>query len=516
MKYIDIQKTVLTTLFVAMLMTLALPCAASVDEKKYIIDNTGIISEKQLKELNVHAQNVSDKHGFNITFLLTDSSYRPDSSLFLHALKRFSGLVGYDRMGFMMAYDKQTPAWTTTGSVRGTQIFTDTAEVQLYTAFNQTAQKGTFYDGIMAYLDATDEYFGTINLSSYKRRVFIDDVFVPSVVMLLIPYILISIIIMLSWKLRRGYVGIQTQKRRNNFRSVVMLSFFPFISIFLAYLFTLSYLTIKYDGIVGLDTADEQWIGVLIGCGIGLVWLVIAYYINTSIISFATGSKPLERRENKRVYNLVENLCMATQTAMPKINVIESESLNAFACGINKKTYTITLSRGLIDKLDDSELEAVIAHELSHIRNNDAKVMIVSIIFVGIFAFLTRLFFMCLFSRYLWRTAGKFTVVILGMAIFGIFIFAFGFLITKMLRFAISRSREYMADAGSVEMTKNPLALATALRKISAEPYIESVMMKDVAQLFISNPRKKAAKRKIKLFATHPPIEKRIKILEQF
>ena len=186
---------------------------------------------------------------------------------------------------------------------------------------------------------------------------------------------------------------------------------------------------------------------------------------------------------------------MSQGMKMPKINIIYDSSLNAFASGINERTYTVTLSEGIIKKLNDEELEAVIAHELSHIRNRDVRLLIISIVFVGIFSMLTEI-----------------TLLALVIA-------AIGYLFSSLMRFAISRKREYMADAGSAEMTKNPLALASALRKISADPAIEAVERKDVAQLFIQNPKKKS--KSIfsginGLFATHPPIEKRIEILEQF
>ena len=121
------------------------------------------------------------------------------------------------------------------------------------------------------------------------------------------------------------------------------------------------------------------------------IWFTIAWFFHNSMIRTATGSKPLERMENKRVYNLVENLCISKGMKIPQIFVIEDDSLNAFASGINESTYSVSLSRGIIDKLEDDELEGVIAHELSHIRNRDVRLMIVSIIFVGIFAFIAQM-----------------------------------------------------------------------------------------------------------------------------
>ena len=222
--------------------------------------------------------------------------------------------------------------------------------------------------------------------------------------------------------------------------------------------------------------------------------------------------------ENKRVYNLVENLCMSQGMTMPKINVIDDDSLNAFASGINERSYTVTLSRGIIDKLDDQELEAVIAHELSHIRNHDVRLLIISIVFVGIFAMVAQLAMRsAYYSSFSRRRDEKNGAVLLMLLV--LLVAAVGYFFSILMRFAISRKREYLADAGSAEMTKNPLALASALRKISADPDIEAVERDDVAQLFIQHPGKQAESAlsgMSGLFATHPPIEKRIQILEQF
>lgn len=149
-----------------------------------------------------------------------------------------------------------------------------------------------------------------------------------------------------------------------------------------------------------LELANPLFINALpYTMGVVLIWFLIAFWANTSIIKAATGAKPLDRRENKRVYNLVENLCMANGMKAPKINIIDDDSLNAFASGINDRTYTVTLSKGIIQKLNDEELEAVIAHELTHIRNRDVRLLIVSIVFVGIFSMLTQILSILLRTR---------------------------------------------------------------------------------------------------------------------
>ena len=317
------------------------------------------------------------------------------------------------------------------------------------------------------------------------------------------------------------YIGLHTQQARNNFRSIVLLCLFPCLVVLLTFLFCFLLMFFTSENQSGniLEQAMPLFLYLapyLLG-GVA-VWFLIAYFANTAIIQSATGARPLERKENKRVYNLVENLCMAQGMAMPKINIIEDNSLNAYASGINNRTYTVALSRGIINRLDDNELEGVIAHELSHIRNRDVRLLIVSIVFVGIFAMLTQLAFRTLLhssggNRNNKDGKGKAVIILIALLVAII-----GYFFATLMRFAISRKREYMADAMAAEMTRRPQALASALRKISRNPNIEAVTRDDVAQLFIEHPRKKKQffAGISNLFATHPPIEKRIAALEQF
>lgn len=320
------------------------------------------------------------------------------------------------------------------------------------------------------------------------------------------------------------YFGLQSHIRRNNRNSVIILILFPVVLFILTWLFFFltslgeSRYFMTGEGQFNLiPVVNSKFIGSVPWITLGvLVWFIIAWFSHTSMINKATGSKPLERKENKRIYNLVENLCISAGMKMPKVNIIEDDSMNAFASGINQNTYTISLSRGIINKLNDQELEAVIAHELTHIRNRDVRLLIISIIFVGIFAFISETMFRSIrfgnISRD--RKGGSGIVVVIALILA-----VFGYLIASLFRFALSRKREYLADAGSAELTRNPLALASALRKISADPVIEAVKRNDVAQMFIENPRKEFKNSSISfsnLFATHPPIEKRIEILENF
>jgi heat shock protein HtpX len=312
------------------------------------------------------------------------------------------------------------------------------------------------------------------------------------------------------------YFGLQNQIRRNNFNSVLILIMFPLVFLGLVWLFFFFFsITTGEPQQMNFYGVNRSFIQTIpwVSAGVAL-WFVIAWFSHTSIINAATNSRPLERKDNKRVYNLVENLCISCGMPMPRVNLIEDDSLNAFASGINSKTYTVSLSRGIIEKLDDAELEAVIAHELTHIRNRDVRLLILSVVFVGIFGFLTEMLFRSLrFGRLgRGRKEGPGILIALILALVG-------YLIASLFRFALSRKREYLADAGSAELTRRPLALASALRKVSADPTIEAVKRKDVAQMFIENPQEKEPKMSFSfanLFATHPPIEKRIQILEQF
>ena len=318
------------------------------------------------------------------------------------------------------------------------------------------------------------------------------------------------------------YVGLHTLQARNNFRSVLLLFMFPCLVLLLTFLFCvlLVFFTVADGESVNVWEQSLLLVRNLAPLVLGgvAIWFLIAYFANTAIIRKATGARPLQRKENKRVYNLVENLCMSQGMSMPKINLIEDDSLNAYASGINNRSYTVSLSRGIINKLNDDELEGVIAHELTHIRNRDVRLLIVSIVFVGIFAMMMQIAFRALryAPRQSNRNSGKGGNGAIVMILIALVVAVVGYFFSTLMRFAISRKREYMADAGAALITHRPEALASALRKISKDPDIEAVTRNDVAQLFIEHPRKKEPFAGISsLFATHPPIEKRIAVLEQ-
>ncbi len=310
------------------------------------------------------------------------------------------------------------------------------------------------------------------------------------------------------------FIGLQEQLRKNNFRSILLLIAFP--GLLVALLWLGIYFSGKYSGELDIDLINKSFL-LIVPFVLGAVglWFLIAYFSHTSMIKKATSSQSLSRKENMRIYNLVENLCMSVGMKTPKIYIIEDDSLNAFASGISESTYAVSFSRGIINKLNDDELKGVIAHELTHIRNGDVKLLIVSIVFVGIFSFIAQAAFrMALHGRR--NKNNKAGAIILVVLVLGVI----GYLLSILFRFALSRKREFLADAGAVELTKDSRSLANALRKITEDPLIEAVEREDVAQMFIEHPSKKKKKSFAGaiagLFATHPPIEERIELLEQF
>lgn len=331
------------------------------------------------------------------------------------------------------------------------------------------------------------------------------------------------------------YVGMQTQIRRNNRLSVLLLLLFPVIILGMVWVFLalLNYFGNGYYNQYGelvhsldVETVNYYFVTTIPWVILGVaVWFGIAYFMNASMVRRATGARPLTRKENPRIYNIVENLCMTCGMDMPQINVVDDPQLNAFASGIDKGSYTVTVTTGLTELLTDEELSGVIGHELTHIRNRDTRLLITSIIFVGIVSTVMSLTVrmmnnMILFGGGSSRRDGKGNgLSVIVIMLIGLICCAVAYVFTLLTRFAISRKREYMADAGGAELCGNPLALASALRKISDNPGLTDVNRDDVAQLFIVHPQgltQGFMNFFSSLFSTHPDTAKRIEILEQF
>ncbi|MGY8707969.1 M48 family metallopeptidase [Bradyrhizobium sp. 18BD] len=260
------------------------------------------------------------------------------------------------------------------------------------------------------------------------------------------------------------------------------------------------------------------------------VWIVIAYFFHQSMIDAVTGGHDVTRQEEPRLYNLLENLCISRGITMPKLKIMESPALNAFATGLNPRQYSVTVTTGLLNALNDKEIEAVLGHELTHIKNGDVQLMVVAVIIAGVVGFFGELFFR-LFTNFSWssgggswssgsssssrsssssdsKSSGGGAVIVIIIAIVLIVV---AWLMSQVVKLALSRSREYLADAGSVELTKDPDAMISALRKIEGRGELPGATSA-VMELCVDNPREGFAD----LFATHPSVQSRVDALVKF
>src|SRR5438132_667560 len=188
------------------------------------------------------------------------------------------------------------------------------------------------------------------------------------------------------------------------------------------------------------------------------LWIFIAYKFHQGMIDAVTGGREVTRQEEPRLYNLLENLCISRGITTPKLKVIDDDSLNAFATGMNDKQYSITVTTGLINALNDAEIESVLGHELTHIRNGDVRMLVIAVIIAGAVSFFAELVFRLMFQGgFRWRSSGgdrKGGGAAVAIII-AVVLIAVAWLLSIVIRFALSRKREYLADAGSVELTKN-------------------------------------------------------------
>jgi heat shock protein HtpX len=261
--------------------------------------------------------------------------------------------------------------------------------------------------------------------------------------------------------------------------------------------------------------------------GAAALWIVIAYFFHQNMIDAVTGGEDVTRKQQPRLYNLLENLCVSRGIAMPKLKIMESDARNAFASGLNQRQYAITVTSGLMKALNDQELEAVLGHELTHIRNGDVQLMVTAVIIAGVVGFFGELFFR-MFTNLSWNSSssssssrsssssssdsnskgGGGAVIVVIVAVVLILL---AWLLSQVVKLALSRSRELLADAGSVELTKNPDAMISALRKIENRGELPGATSA-VMELCIDNPRDGFAD----LFATHPSVDSRVQALVKY
>ncbi|OGH23765.1 MAG: zinc metalloprotease HtpX [Candidatus Levybacteria bacterium RIFCSPLOWO2_01_FULL_38_13] len=238
-----------------------------------------------------------------------------------------------------------------------------------------------------------------------------------------------------------------------------------------------------------------------------------SYYFSDKMVLAISGAKEIKKEDNRQLYNTVENLCIASGQPIPKIYIISDSSPNAFATGRSPDKAVVCVTSGLLNMLAKTELEGVISHELSHIKNFDIRLMAVVAILVGFIALISDIFMRSLWfggSRDNERNSAQGVLMVIGI-IFAIL----SPIVAILIQLAVSRKREFLADASGVLLTRFPEGLTSALIKISKYPYPLKNANNATAHLFISNPFKnKESKNPFSsLFNTHPPIEERIKIL---
>jgi heat shock protein HtpX len=312
--------------------------------------------------------------------------------------------------------------------------------------------------------------------------------------------------------------GLYTHIQSNKRRSVVLLLGLFFLVYLMVYAGALLAEALSTEASVEwlLRAAWRDFLLAVPFATIGtLIWIVIAYFFHQNLIDAVTGGHEVTRRDEPRLYNLMENLCISRGIPMPKLKIAETEALNAFASGLNEQQYAVTVTSGLMNNLEDAELEAVLGHELTHIRNGDVRMLVIAVIIAGVVGFFAELCFRLLFRgglRWSGRSSGDRGKGGAGIAIIiAVAMIAVAWLLSIVIRFALSRRREFLADAGAVELTKNPDAMITALRKIEGRGEIEGATSA-VMEMCVDNPRQGFAD----LFATHPSIESRIAALIEF
>jgi heat shock protein HtpX len=275
--------------------------------------------------------------------------------------------------------------------------------------------------------------------------------------------------------------------------------------------------------------------------GAAILWIVIAYFFHQNIIDAVTGGEAVTRQQQPRLYNLLENLCISRGIPMPKLKLMQSDALNAFATGLNQRQYAVTVTTGLLDTLNDQEIEAVLGHELTHIRNGDVQMMVIAVIIAGVVGFFGELLYRIFFGGWGWgggyssggsswsssssesssssssdsagsssdrKGGGGAAILIIIVAVV---LIALAWALSQFVKLALSRSREFLADAGSVELTKNPDAMISALRKIEGRGELPDATSA-VMELCVDNPREGFTD----LFATHPSVESRVQALVKY
>ncbi|WP_432634800.1 M48 family metallopeptidase [Candidatus Avelusimicrobium sp.] len=314
--------------------------------------------------------------------------------------------------------------------------------------------------------------------------------------------------------------------KQNKRRTVLLVLLFPILFALLTWgVFALVFFVIggdPYATVSEFQATDQMaqlnqlMMYVLPICwGLAMVWIAVSYFTGDHIILNSVNAIPVTAYDQPEIYRLVENLCITRGLPPPKIYILNDNALNAFATGRDPEHASLALTKGIVKRLDRAELEGVIAHELAHIENRDIRLMLITVAGISFFTLAGEICFRMGLSRGRSKESGKANLLFF---VLGIICMIYGYIIAPLLRLAVSRTREYQADATAALTTRNPRALASALKKISACPYVEDIQEHSaMAAMCIESPMGPMGMGLFGslsgLLATHPPIEKRIQVL---
>ncbi|TSC91261.1 MAG: Protease HtpX [Parcubacteria group bacterium Gr01-1014_2] len=289
-------------------------------------------------------------------------------------------------------------------------------------------------------------------------------------------------------------MNIYTHKSSNIRKTWLLISLFLVLIIFIGWAVSLVF---------------ENPVILYVAVSFGLIMNMLAYWFSDKIALSIARAKPVERRELSELYNIVENLSITAGLPMPKVYIISEPQINAFATGRNPKNSAVAVTAGALQKLNRNELEGVLAHELSHIGNRDILVSTIAVVLSGVIAMIADIFLRMMFWSNNERKSGP---MVLIMAIAAVILAPFA---AMLLRMAVSRKREFLADASGALLTRYPDGLASALEKIGQDSNLMRSASDATAHLYISNPFKGKERTSwfVRLFMTHPPLEERIRIL---
>lgn len=302
-----------------------------------------------------------------------------------------------------------------------------------------------------------------------------------------------------------GAYGLRTHIWNNFWKSGLLLAGFPLLLALMAYGLALIFNDDPRGIEYAMRSAAARWpYFFAIACIGAVIWFAIAWVANQKIIDVITGARPVTRTEEPRLWNTLEALCISRGITMPRLAVIETPQRNAFASGLSRDKGAVTVTRGLLDALDEAELRAVLAHELTHIRNGDARLLVIAAVFSGVISLVAEMLFRGVRFRGGNRRGNGAAVMV------GFLVVALAWGLTFLLRMALSRRREFLADAGAVELTQDADGMIAALRRIEGQSAMPAIPGQ-VRAMFLDDPPRESWFSS--LTATHPSIPTRVAAL---